>query len=74
MTEIPICEFDEQKSKHTALLQYVADQLRCYSDEIKANNDLLTTFADLLDGLVYELCTNQPYTKPPNYKLVSFNE
>jgi hypothetical protein len=74
MTEVPIRGRNGQKSNHIALLQYVADQLRCYSDEIKADDDVLTTFAELLDGLAIELNTIQPYIKSPNYKLVSFHE
>ena len=55
MVEISEAIFTDKTSKHIALLQYVADQLRCYSDELSAKDDVLPTFADMLDELASEL-------------------
>ena len=60
MAENPTRGYEKQESKHIALLQYIADQLRCYSDEVKAKDDVLTTFADMLDEMVSEIATIEP--------------
>jgi len=67
MAKVPTGESDKQKSKHSALLEYVADQLRCYSEEMMIKeNDVLPAFADVLDELAIELDTNQPDHEPAN--------
>jgi len=60
MTEFLESRFANQNEKHIAVLQYVADQLRCYSSEMKPNDSVLTAFAEMLDELVSELDWIEP--------------
>ena len=59
MAESSEAIFTDRASKHVALLQYVADQLRCYSDELSAKDGVLPAFADMLDELAGELKPRQ---------------
>ena len=68
MAEIPTGESEKQKSKHSALLEYVADQLRCYTKEMMTKDDVLPTFADVLDGLAIELDTIQQDHEPAHHE------
>jgi hypothetical protein len=59
MAEYPEAVFADRAAKHVALLQYISDQLRCYSDELSAKDGVLPAFADMLDELAGELSSPQ---------------
>jgi len=55
MAEYSNSLFTDKTAKHVALLQYVADQLRCYADELSAKDGVLSAFADMLDELAGDM-------------------
>ena len=57
MTEYSEAIFTDKTTKHVALLQYISDQLRCYAEELEAQDEVLPAFADMLDELTGELQT-----------------
>lgn len=60
MAEYSEAVFTDKASKHVALLQYISDQLRCYSGELSAKDGVLPAFADMLDELAGELKPVKP--------------